>query len=238
MVDGSAANLIRTLGVVGGMGPIATVKFLENIYASEKVDNEVDHVRIVADINPRIPSRTRSILWDGEDFVPHIVESAEKLSRAGANLISIPCNSAQQKLDQIQANLPIPIVSIFDSVAAKLPPKAEKVLVLGGPVTFQKRTYLSHIERTGRTYVSPTLVLQETVERIIYASKIAATEKQDVEEIRGILESGYSSGAFDCIVLACTELATLNLSAFEHLPILDSSLAYAEYSLYQIRSLP
>ena len=131
----------NVLGVVGGMGPLATLQFIDNIYKLSKVANESDHLRIIADINPQIPSRTRNILYGGEDFVPHIQASANKLESLGANFIAIPCNSAQYRFDNIQEKVKIPIINIFEAVIGDIDVLSNRVLVLGGPVTNKKKTF-------------------------------------------------------------------------------------------------
>jgi aspartate racemase len=164
--------VVKTIGVVGGMGPLATIEFLRHLVKSVSVENESDFPRIVSDINPNIPSRTRHVLFEGQDFVPAIADSAKNLQRLGAQFIVVPCNSAQYKLDKMRSSIELPVLSIFESVVNDLDARSMNVMVLGGPVTFQRESYREPIEKSGRSYFSPASRLQEMVEEIIYSTKI------------------------------------------------------------------
>ena len=84
----------RTLvGVLGGMGPDATVDFMAKVIAMTPAQGDQDHVHMIVDHNPAVPNRQAAILGDGEDPAPVLVEMAERLASAGADFLVIPCNT-------------------------------------------------------------------------------------------------------------------------------------------------
>jgi aspartate racemase len=107
----------KVIGVLGGMGPEATLYLFEKIIQSTPVSKDQDHLRVIIDSNPKIPDRTEAILERGEDPVPLMVQSGESLARAGADFIVIPCVSAHVFLEELRGKLSLPILSAFDEIA-------------------------------------------------------------------------------------------------------------------------
>ena len=219
--------MVKTIGVVGGMGPLATIEFLRHLVKSVSVENESDFPRIVSDINPNIPSRTRHVLFEGQDFVPAIADSAKNLQRLGAQFIVVPCNSAQYKLDKMRSSIELPVLSIFESVVNDLDARSMNVMVLGGPVTFQRESYREPIEKSGRSYFSPASRLQEMVEEIIYSTKIGKPAEEKIELLNKLIDTEREHNQFDTLALACTELSEQMIRERAGVVVLDSSLCYA-----------
>ena len=85
----------KILGILGGMGPYATLDFIKHIYDNTSdISVDSDHIRVVTDINVKLPSRTRAILFNEQSPVDGMVSSIKKLSELGASVIAVPCNSA------------------------------------------------------------------------------------------------------------------------------------------------
>lgn len=224
-------DLGEILGVIGGMGPIATVDFLRHFYSFSTVAEERDYSRVFADINPLIPSRTRHILFQGIDFVPEVLLSARRLQNLGATFIALPCNSAQYKLEEIKKFVEIPVLSIFNSVKWELPKSTKRVLVLGGPVTFTKDTYKVPLEEAGRDYIKPSRSLQAQVEDVIYSVKKSTLRADQIASLRHGIIQEVKGSHIDCLVLACTELNRSLVAMQSDIFIIDSNEAYAKASV-------
>ncbi|GAJ09165.1 unnamed protein product, partial [marine sediment metagenome] len=84
----------KIIGILGGMGPEATIDLFYKIIKFNPSEKDQDHLRIIIDNNPKIPDRTAAILGKGEDPLPALQETARNLEKAGANFIIIPCNTA------------------------------------------------------------------------------------------------------------------------------------------------
>ena len=83
----------KSIGILGGMGPMATVALFQKIVALTKADSDNDHIRIYIDNNPQIPDRTTAIL-KGKDPVPQMLDALRHLEACGADCIVMPCNTA------------------------------------------------------------------------------------------------------------------------------------------------
>ena len=88
----------RTVGILGGMGPHATADFFALLVRLTPAEKDWNHLHIVVENNPRIPSRTRAFLFGEESPVPYLVAGAKRLEAAGAQVIVVPCNSATDEM--------------------------------------------------------------------------------------------------------------------------------------------
>ena len=107
----------KVIGILGGMGPEATLDCFGKIIKNTPAQRDQDHLRVVIDSNPAVPDRTAAIVEDGPSPVPMIVDGCHALEKAGADFIIIPCVSAHVFLAEIQQQVNLPILSIFDAVA-------------------------------------------------------------------------------------------------------------------------
>ena len=108
------------IGILGGMGPEATVDLFQKIIKNTEAARDQDHLRILIDNNPRIPDRTPAILGSGETPLPMMIETAKNLERAGADFIVIPCVSAHYFIRELREGIAIPVISIIDEVAREI----------------------------------------------------------------------------------------------------------------------
>lgn len=108
----------RVVGVLGGKGPEATVELLNLIIRHTPVNREEDHLRVIVDNNPQIPKCALGLTGEGESPIAALVETAQNVARAGAAFLVIPCNSAHGYIDEIQAALSIPVISIINETVA------------------------------------------------------------------------------------------------------------------------
>ena len=113
----------KVIGILGGMGPEATLDCFGKIIKNTPAKTDREHIRVVIDSNPGIPDRIAAILGDGESPVPALVAGCRGLEKAGADFIIIPCVTVHFFLSEIQAQAHLPILSIFDSVAEADPPR-------------------------------------------------------------------------------------------------------------------
>ncbi|GAH53208.1 unnamed protein product, partial [marine sediment metagenome] len=107
----------KIIGILGGMGPEATVDLFHKIIKFTPAKKDQDHFRIIIDNNPKIPDRTAAILGKGEDPLPALQETARNLEKAGVDFIIIPCNTAHYFLPQIQKSVNIPVLNMIEETA-------------------------------------------------------------------------------------------------------------------------
>lgn len=114
----SPDKLPLTVGVLGGMGPDATVDFMSKVIAATPAGTDQEHVHMLVDHNPHVPDRTRAILGDGGKPGPVLAAMARQLQQAGAAFLVMPCNTAHAFQSEIEAAIDVPLVSIIDETAA------------------------------------------------------------------------------------------------------------------------
>ena len=114
----SPAKRSLTVGVLGGMGPDATVDFMGKVLAATPASSDQEHVHMLIDHNPHVPDRTRAILQEDGDPGSVLAGMAKQLERAGADIIVMPCNTAHAFQRDIEAVLDVPFVSIIDETVA------------------------------------------------------------------------------------------------------------------------
>lgn len=104
---------MRTVGVLGGMGPEATVALMARVIAGVRAQDDTDHVPLIVDQNPQVPSRIRHLIErTGPDPTPVLVAMAQRLERAGAEALAMPCNTAHAYAPAIRAAVTIPFIDM------------------------------------------------------------------------------------------------------------------------------
>ena len=195
------------IGVMGGMGPEATLRLFELLIAATPAQRDQDHVRILIDNNPKVPDRTAAILGRGGDPLPALLDSALVLEKAGADFLIIPCNTAHHWLPQLRGKVGIPILDMVaetaGAVVAHAPP-LERIGLLATTGTLEAKLYESSLASAGLAVVGTTLQEQESVMAVIYGIKAGScTVRSDLVPVgRSLLERGAQG-----LILGCTELS-------------------------------
>lgn len=204
----------KTIGILGGMGPEATLDCFGKIIKNTPARRDQDHLRVVIDSNPKVPDRTPAIVGDSESPVPAIVEGCHALERAGAGFIIIPCVSAHFFIKEIRQQAKLPILSIYDAVAEAITREYPEVKIVGllgttGTVAgglFQKRLARDRIET-----VAPEDAVQSKIMDAIYDIKSAASSRTRSEITTDLVSAAESliankpDGA-QAIIAGCTEI--------------------------------
>ena len=100
----------KTLGIIGGMGPLATCDLMEKIIALTKAGKDQDNIHIVVDCNTNIPDRTAAIVGQGESPVPQLVRSGIKLQGMGADVLVMSCNTAHYFYEELLPYFDVPLL--------------------------------------------------------------------------------------------------------------------------------
>ena len=129
--------MMRRVGILGGMGPEATVLFMQKIIAAVPARDDADHIPLIVDQNSQVPSRiARLIEGRGDDPAPVLVAMAQRLEVAGAEALAMPCNTAHHYADEIRAAVRIPfldMVAASAQAARRLAQTGAKVGLLASP---------------------------------------------------------------------------------------------------------
>lgn len=209
------------VGILGGMGPEATVRLFELLTRATPARRDQDHVRILIDDNPKVPDRTAAILGRGEDPLPALLDSALVLEKAGADFLIIPCNTAHHWLPQLRGKVGIPILDMVGETVAAVAartPRLERVGLLATTGTVRMGLYPRALTGAGIAVVETTPREQESVMRVIYGIKAGnrAVGSDLVQVGRNLIERGAQG-----LILGCTELSLVEETLELGCPLFD-----------------
>ncbi|WP_205254695.1 MULTISPECIES: amino acid racemase [unclassified Halomonas] len=228
--DNSATIADHTMvGVLGGMGPDATVAFMQKVIEVTPGEDDIDHVHMLVDNNPKVPSRIKALIdGDGESPAPAIAAMARRLEQAGCDFLVMPCNTAHYYWSAAQQAVDIPVWHIvertLDRVAAEMP--GARVGMLCSPALRKIGLYEGFIEPRGLSLVYPDN--EDRVLDVIRAVKRGAgrapgTHAAFIEAAHDVQARGA-----DVLVLACTELSVIRDALDGRVPIIDTVQVLAE----------
>lgn len=223
----------KTAGVLGGMGPEATVDFMAKVIALTDASRDQDHVRMLVDHNPRVPNRQDAILGDGEDPGPQLAAMAAGLEAGGADFLVIPCNTAYVFEDEILAATRIPLVSIIGvSIAAaqERAPGTERIGLLATDGCLQSGIYQGGLDAAGLTAELPTE--EELRELMVLIKAIKGGKQKDTtgRDMAALAEALASRGA-GAIIAGCTEIPLVLDQGAVSVPLVSSTDALAEMTV-------
>ncbi len=220
----------KIVGIIGGMGPEATVDLFRKILAATPAKSDQEHLHILIDCNSKVPSRPKALLEGGPDPTPLLQSTARNLERAGADFLIVACNTAHLFYDRIVAAVRIPVLHIVDEAIAEARrrcPGVRTVGVLAGMGAVRLRLYQDRLEAKGITAIVPSEQDQEVVVSVIYSVKAGDKGPVVREKIRGVAGRLGQAGA-EIVFTGCTELPLVLEDRDASVPVLDPTQALAE----------
>ena len=217
----------KAIGIIGGMGPMATCDLMKKIIENTQADRDQAHVRLYVDSNTNIPDRTAAILGKGEDPRPAMTDSAKKLEAMGADLLIVPCNTAHFFLPDVQKTVQIPILNMQKETAKHLLENGiTTVAVLATDGTVQSGLYDRALKEAGITPVYPKEDQQKMIMSLIYDYVKAGKDFEDLDKIHAMVADLQAQGA-QGLILGCTELPIAFAPWQTALPTFDPTLILA-----------
>jgi aspartate racemase len=197
---------MKTIGIIGGMGPQATCDLAEKIIGLTKANSDQENIPIKIDINTRIPDRTAAILTGGADPRPELIKSAKFLESGGADFLIIACNTPHYFVQDVQNAVKIPIVSMIEETAKEAKNRGlKKVALLATDGTVKSGIYAREFAKQGVEMIVPAEKGQKEVMHLIYDGVKKNDYSIDISGFLTLLENLKSENA-EVFVLACTEL--------------------------------
>lgn len=195
------------IGILGGMGPLATADFFSKVIAATPAARDEDHVPLLIQSDPRVPGRPAAILRGGESPLPALLAGRDRLVAAGAIALAMPCNTAHFWLAELLQDCPVPFLSIIDATcdeAAALADPGARVGLIATGATLATHLFQARLDSMGLVPVLPTdaemasLVLP-AIERVK-----AGRAREGGELVERAVQALMARGAA-AVVLACTE---------------------------------
>ena len=224
----------RTVGVLGGMGPEATVELYRRILSLTPAERDQDHLHVLIDSNPKIPDRTAAIIGQGESPLTALIEAVHNLERAGADFIAIPCNTAHYWLSELREVASVPIIDMIGETAecvASNRPALHQIGLLATTGTLRSGLYQRAFAESGIDLLVPDEEQNEGIMQAIHAIK--AGDHSAKSAVVKVAQELIARGA-EGIIPGCTELSlvvpegSLSVPVFDPLSILGKrSIALA-----------
>jgi aspartate racemase len=216
----------RVVGIIGGMGPEATVDLMRRIIAKTPAQDDQDHIHVIVESNPKIPSRIAHLIdKTGADPTPELIRIARNLERAGAEALAMPCNTAHAYAAAIRAAVGIPLldmVALTVEHIIALRGIAARVGLLASTAVLSTELYASALSPHGIATVLPGN--QDQVMALIKAVKRGDTGLQSQTALGRIaLELANQA---DVVLIACSELSVI--ASGINVPFVDSQDVLAQ----------
>jgi aspartate racemase len=205
--------LSKVIGILGGMGPLATIDLFGKIVRNTPAKQDQDHFRILIYNNPKIPSRIDAILNGAENPLQELSRTAQVLAAAGAEFIVMPCHTAHYWYEELQANTPVPIVNMIRNtvvtIQANYPDLANHILLLSTTATLKMKLYQKAFQSYGFQLHVPNPLEQELIQSTIKEAKASRIESNPYLEPFTHIINRYQAKGLKAILGACTEIPLL-----------------------------
>ena len=220
------------LGIVGGVGPAATVDFMAKVVRHTPAGRDQEHIKMVVEQNPQIPDRTANLLFNEADPTMAMYATCKRLESSGANAIAIPCNTAHAFVERIQPYLRVPIVNMLSETIGAIAEQygsGKTIGLLATSGTVQSQVYHEAARLAGLQLITPGFDYQQLVMNAIYGErgiKAGFTDGLCKDQLLLAAEHLCELGA-DVLILGCTELP-LVLSHCDDFKIREHTVALVD----------
>lgn len=220
---------MKTIGIIGGMGPLATIDLYEKITFNTKAEKDQDHIHIIIDSYPQIEDRTAYILHGGKNPKDKLIESAKRLENAGADALIMPCNTAHFFAKDIEKEVSIPLIHIVKSTAEAIKnkyPKANKIGLIATTGTLKSGVYANILKDYGFHIIELDERLENDIMDCIYKGVKAGKTEEYVPLFQKCVDKITDMGA-DVLIAGCTEIPILVPHIKSKIPVVDATLELA-----------
>lgn len=217
---------LGVLGVLGGMGPLATADFLTKLVEITPAKKDADHLPVIIRSIPQIPDRTAALLEAGPSPLPELVEHASALKAGGATIGAMPCNTAHHWFDEIVSNSGLPFIHIADAVIADIRVRGlgdAAIGLLATAGTVHSGFYQNKLAESGLRPLVPDAASQQRVMRGIGCVKGGNPDLARTEFIEAA--AALTGNGARAVILGCTEIPAVLEPSNE---FIDSTLALAQ----------
>jgi aspartate racemase len=226
----------RVLGVLGGMGPLASAHFMVRLTLLTPATKDQEHIPAVLWSDPRVPDRGEAIRPDGPDPLPSLLNGIEGLKRAGCGAIVIPCNTVHAWYDQMAQAARIPMPHIVDAAAADLARigiRPGRIGLMATPTTLHIKLYQQRLASLGWECIQPA---EEQMTRLVSPAiaLVKANQVADAYEPLAEVVNDLAARGAAAVVLGCTEIPLGILAGPSdrlHVPVVDTIDALARAAI-------
>lgn len=225
----------KVLGVLG-FSPYATIDFLRKLADQTPAKKDWEHLRVLVDINTKIPSRGRAIELGEEDPTPYMRKAIQDLAKNGAAFVVIPCNTSHFFYDEVIKDLGVTVLNIIEETSNYLLshyPKIKKVGLMASRSVTKHKLYDKFLNPKGVTVLTLSAE-QDIISDIIEQVKVGNDGFETKQRIKTLAEKFIKTGA-EGVILGCTELALVLNDNYISVPVYDSNKILALSALEKAR---
>lgn len=198
----------KTVGILGGMGPAATVDLMARIIRLSPAKSDQDGIRMLVDNNPHVPDRNKAIAKSGPSPAPVLAAMARGLEAQGADFLVMACNTAHAFRDSIVEAVTVPFVGmIAETVAAakKLPSPPKQVALLAAAGCLDAGLYQNAFASAGIRTIVPEGQAREHFMRLLYGIKAGDMGPSVRREMKELARQLIGLGG-EALIAGCTEV--------------------------------
>lgn len=207
----------NAVGVLGGVGPLATVYFMEMVIEMTDAAKDQEHIDMLVSNHATIPDRTGFILGESQvSPVDAMVEDAKMLETAGCSFVVIPCNTAHYFFEDIKNSVALPVLNIIEEtidyakkqgLRRRVPREVKRLGILATEGTISSGTYSFYGASVGVECIAPDPEYQQKVNYMIY-DRVKAGYPVSREAIMEVVDHMRGKGC-DAVIMGCTELSVV-----------------------------
>ncbi|KIC37077.1 aspartate racemase [Ruegeria sp. ANG-R] len=213
----------RVTGILGGMGPEATILLQQRVLATVQATDDADHLPLLIDMNPQVPSRIAHLIdGTGADPGPVLADMARKLEQSGASALAMPCNTAHHYAVQIEQAVAIPFLNMVNlsvEKAANDLPSSSRVGILSSPALRKVGVFDAPLKRVGFAALWPKN--EDKMLGAIRRIKADGPTDETLEVLSSAAEELSNRGA-ELLFVACSEFSLLTRDLPQTVPIIDT----------------
>ena len=230
----------KIAGILGGMGPEATVDLMRRIIRNTPAQDDIDHVRCIVDNNPKVPSRIKALIeGTGENPGPAMAEMARKLELWGADFLCIACNTAHAYFPYVRDAVSIPVlnmISLTSDVAIRAAATPSRIGILASPAVRTTRLYADALRSRGVEAVYPDADQEQALLRVIKEIKKGNTGAETKRGLAAVVDSLQGKGV-QAAIAACTELGIVMEQEHYGIRMVDASEVLARAVVENAKAL-
>jgi len=223
---------MKTIGILGGMGPEATNRLATLITSLTVVSKDQEHIPVISFNNSKIPHRINAIFNNTESPLPEMIRMAKGLEFLGADFLIIPCNTAHYFIKDIQPHINIPFINMIEETVRFVSDNyqdTKKVGILGTNLTIKMKLYEKPLEEKGIQIIRPSSKNEELVMQAIYGIK-GGLKDEGRKILQQVAKDLVKAGA-EIIIAGCTEIPLVLQQKNLNFILLDPSKIVAESAI-------
>lgn len=220
---------MKIIGIIGGMGPAATIDLYKKIVENTPAEKDQEHIHVIIDSYPQIEDRTEYILYGGKNPAPRLIESAKRLEAAGADALIMPCNTAHYFAKDIEKEVNIPLIHIVKCSAEAVKnnyPKTKKIGLIATTGTIKAGVYGNILKEYGFETIDLPEKIENNIMDCIYKGVKAGKTEEYSKLFQQCVDEITDLGA-DLLIAGCTEIPLIMPYVKTKLPAIDATYELA-----------